>query len=205
MKINIPKFESPIDLVEVNIPGQFPRQVPIYLKIDWEDEEVYVETRDYQIDGTPMREFYGLVSVFRLPDNIDATQLAETVRDDLMDIFDAAAENFEINWNGHNWIGHIDENLHFSLSEKIHDVMSSITYDDWGLWSFDEWYANDMPNIDKRLKEMDSIDDPRIEELADELIDDAKNNYYVIFDEPHYQIVQYLKDRYEELLYNDDE
>jgi len=60
------KFENAWDLITRNYSGNYPDQMPIYLKIDWYLKKIWVEARNYQISGTPVREWFGIIRSIRL-------------------------------------------------------------------------------------------------------------------------------------------
>jgi hypothetical protein len=169
MKINM-DFTNSIDLIEGNYPGQNPRQMPIYLEIDWENEEISARTRNYQIDGTPARQWHGLVSVYQLPNDTNALELIDWVKNEILPRAEKIADGFSSEWDGHNWVGTFTEDAREeeegitrdlecgSVNESIPRLM-----DGGGLWDMREWvresdFLNEITpeTTDKELGEIKS-------------------------------------------------
>jgi hypothetical protein len=108
-------------LIEANYPGNYPRQMPIFLLVDKETREITVETRNYQIGGTPARQWNGFVSAYRLPANIDAEKLAADIDENYAARFEALCDGWSSAWDGHNWKG--------TLTDDAAEIEMLISYD----------------------------------------------------------------------------
>jgi hypothetical protein len=92
-------------LIEANYAGNYPRQMPIFLLVDKETREITVETRNYQIGGTPARQWNGFVSAYQLPANVDADRLAADIDEHYSSQFEALCDGWDSVWDGQNWKG----------------------------------------------------------------------------------------------------
>lgn len=201
MDINIPDYDAPTSLVERNYTNNYPRQVPIYLVIDWETEEITVETRNYQIHGTPSREWHGIVSTFRLPDDVDATCIRDTVEGELMGLINAVHASFETQYNGNNWVGVKDQDAYYELEYAISEKYIFPRFEEGGLWDIGDWF-HDLSDADDELMQIKDEHDPRIREIAIRLMSEAESDN-VVLDGDIDDIVIMLQNRYWEITDND--
>ena len=199
VKIN---YENPLDLIEPNYPGNFPEQMPIYLEIDWERQEITAFTRDYNIGGTPAREWYGLATVYELPNNTRADQLAEWVEKEVVPRVEKLATKFESVWNGSNWVGRWpDEIQETDLYDFLHFFeiecagMGSIPTlsDEGGLYHVTDWLGN-FPTA-KEYGITPDTTDARLQEIANIIESEAKNDDVVLYGD----IFDYLQQIRDEL------
>ena len=120
-------------LIEANYAGNFPRQMPIYLMVDKETREITVETRNYQICGTPMRQWNGFISVYRLPANVDAEKLAKDIDENYLSQFEQICGGWHSFWDGNNWKGTITDE-----AQEIEMYVDLAITDGAGLSELDE-------------------------------------------------------------------
>jgi hypothetical protein len=104
-------------LIEKNYAGSYPTQMPIYLIVDWHDGTIDVSTRNYQIDGTPVRQWNGFEDAFRLPDNVDASKLAANIDDYYMETLDRIRYGWSRYYDGNNYKGKLSETALELLAE----------------------------------------------------------------------------------------
>lgn len=183
VKIN---FDGPLDLIEPNYPGNYPDQMPIYLEIDWERREITAFTRNYQIGGTPGREWHGLATTYQLPNNTRADRLAGWVADEIVPLVDKLVGKFESVWDGSNWVGRWPDELQDDLYDFVHRMdaecagMGSIPTinDDGGLWHVTDWLSNS--NLSKEYNITPGTTDDRLQEIANEIESDAVNDDVVL-------------------------
>jgi len=153
-------FSDRLALIETNYPGDCEIQMPVWLSIDWEREEIDAYTRNYRIGGIPMREYHGLASVYRLPGNMDATKIREWIINDLLQKIEEVQEKFSSEWNGHNWVGSFPEGVYEEFVEWIErecqDVGGYYRLDNAGVWEVSDW-INTLPDgltVDSSLDEI---------------------------------------------------
>ena len=128
------KFENETDLIKENYHGSFPRQMPIYISIDWENKTISAFTRNYQIGGTPAREWNGIVSVYKLPRNIDAKELKSGIEEHYLKDIETIGEFFDISHNGHNFVGSFPDHIYeYELKNFEYDMETGS-----GLYTVDE-------------------------------------------------------------------
>jgi len=188
MDNKIEVYENSTDLIEENYPGNYPEQMPIYLWIDWETEEITAGTRNYQIGGTPMREWHGLVSAYRLPWNVDARELQEWVQNEIIPVVIEIEAGFESYWDGSNWKGRFSENVDSDLSYIIETTCPT---HEGGLWDVSSWFES-YPDITA-----DSTDE-EIQEIANDEVRDAENNGIILIGGVE-KVFEYLTMRRDEL------
>ena len=199
MQVNL-DYESPIDLVEPNYPGQFPRQMSIYLKIDWASKCVYAETRNYGIGGTPIDEWKGETSVYALPDNVDATKLKTFVEPYLKTI-DAIAAGYTTRWDGNRYVPDFSdvEDLKQELDDAFSNLDDSVeTIDRFMFTDPDEYFGAHGENLDPGTITA-ATTDAEIDAIAETLTDEAAREMVVIDG----SVVDYLIELREEM--RDDE
>ena len=181
MDLNL-DYESPIALAIPNYPGQFPRQMPIYLKIDWGSAVVYAEARNYQIGGTPIDEWRGETSVYSLPDDVDATKLNSFVAE-RMDVITKIADGYATRWDGNNYVP--DFSAVTDLKEELDDEFGNLDdsvdrIDEYMFTEPDEYFGCNGENLDPRTVTATTTD-AEIDAIADRLSEEAARNG-VVFD-----------------------
>jgi hypothetical protein len=108
MEIGI-DYKNEDALIKNNYQGQNPKQMPIYLVVDWEDATITAETRNYQIGGTPARQWHQLVSAYQLPADVDAANLASDIKTEYLPLIEKIRSGFETKWDGNNRVGRFTE------------------------------------------------------------------------------------------------
>lgn len=120
MKNEIPEMKED-DLIIPNYAGQLDRQMSIYLFIDWENDKVYVDQRNFSLCGTPAPIHYGLVWIISLPGDVDAELLRSDV-EKLISKFEEIKKGWSKEWDGNNYIGRYTEEIEemrYSLGYQI--------------------------------------------------------------------------------------
>jgi hypothetical protein len=141
-KINIDiDFDSPVALVESNYDGQYPRQMPIYLKIflSGETANIAAQTQNYDISGTPFSEWHGHDRVFGLPNNVDASALHDFVKIDIAPLVEKVAAGYTNEWDGNNYVAGFTDDSSNALDEIERALDDAPTFDEGGLWDLGEW------------------------------------------------------------------
>lgn len=112
----ISKDLSPNELVESNYNDMVTPQMPIYLEIDPEAKTVDVFTANFKLNGVPSDIWNDRRFAIDLPFNIDASLLSDFVDEEIAADIDDIIENFELRYNGSNYVGHyVDGDLNFVL------------------------------------------------------------------------------------------
>jgi hypothetical protein len=109
-------------LIEGNYHGNSPAQMPIYLIIDWENRTINVCTRNYQIGGTPARQWNGFEHAIQLPANIDAERLASDVDQYYAAKLDKICDGWSEEYDGNNYKGHLTEEAQELLSDLEQEI-----------------------------------------------------------------------------------
>jgi hypothetical protein len=188
MQLNL-DYESPIDLVEPNYPGQFPRQMPIYLKIDWASRCVYAEARNYEIDATPIDEWKGETSVYPLPNDVDATKLRSFLKPYLT-MIDAIADGYTTRWDGNQYVPDFSgvNGMKEELDDAFRNLADSVeTIDRLMFLEPVEYFGGSGENLDPGTVTAMTTD-AEIKQIAGELVDEATREW-VVFDG---SVVDYL-------------
>ncbi|AEH60097.1 hypothetical protein Mzhil_0219 [Methanosalsum zhilinae DSM 4017] len=183
MKIEI-DYEKPTDLIELNCPGRLSRQVPIWLKIDWVLEKIWVVRMNYTY-AIPAREYYNIVSRFSLPNNVNAVLLKGWIKTNLMPLIEEAKQNKKTIWT--------DNGIACEFNEKGQDCLYHIgsrlfevpLLEEGGLWRFEDW-VKDRHNI------RPDMTDQELMEHLDELLYLAQKKW-AIFEEDDRAMVYVLK------------
>jgi hypothetical protein len=113
-------------LITENYAGNFPRQMPIYLLVDWQTGEITVQPRNYQIGGTPARQWNGYEYAIRLPANVDAERLASDISEYYAEKLDAVRSGWSEHYDGNNNKGTLTENAQELLVEIDCDIENRI-------------------------------------------------------------------------------
>lgn len=103
----------------------------IYLCVDWEKQEVYVETQ--YGNNTDYRTYMHLRSEYRISEQTDASQFKEYYDTNIKPLVLEQAEHFESYWDGHNWKGKFVEMVGVENENEY-------GYDEYG---YDEYVGND--------------------------------------------------------------
>lgn len=118
LKLN---YENEDALIENNYAGNFPKQMPIYLFVDWETGEITAGARNYQIGGTPAREYHRISRAYHLPANVDAERLAQDIKDEYEKKLDEVRAGITIEWDGNNYVG--------LYTDEANEIDGEIEYD----------------------------------------------------------------------------
>ncbi len=92
----VPDYPSPTELIQLNPPGQQPRQVPIYLCCDWGRGQVVLEVANTSFADTPAYEWQGHRTCWNLPENIDATAIRQWVQDYVVPLADKVQGGYRL-------------------------------------------------------------------------------------------------------------
>lgn len=173
------KFENAWDLITRNYSGNYPDQMSIYLKIDWYLKKIWVEAQNYQISGTPVREWFSIVTSIRLPDNIDATEIINDLDNIAESIINLEAI-FDIAWNGSNYVGRFiknDDDDEYTVDNLIYDLENCnwSVYENGGLWDARDWID------DTELYIAADMTDEELETIKLDLIEIAHADNIVLY------------------------
>jgi hypothetical protein len=89
-------------LIAENYAGDFPRQMPIYLLVDWQTGEITAQVRNYHIGGVPARQWNGYEHAIHLSANIDAERLAADIFEHYAEKLDAVRSGWSEYYDGNN-------------------------------------------------------------------------------------------------------
>jgi hypothetical protein len=170
----VKEFENAYDLVELNYQGQNPRHMNTYLIINWEDKTVDIENRNYQIVGTPSKEWNGLITSICLPTGINAVMARFTV-DELLPVISERAKHFESVWDGSNYKGQFDDDEYGDATWELDELVKATfdnTTDDIGVMDLCDWFV-DCPVTAGST-------DAEIEEIANTAELDAKGMWQIL-------------------------
>lgn len=195
MENRVKRFERATDLIEKNYDGQSPRGMPIYLVVDWEEGFVDVETRCTQIDGTPMREYHGMVSRWEIPQYVDARYLHDYVETAIMPLLNEMEPKFSTHWDGHNWVATwADQDLPYDFGWGVESMLIDVPAHEGGVCDARDWYRDFRPAVRADMT------DEELQRLADGERDIAlRESDIVLFDD----LEQYLLVLREELGYEE--
>lgn len=169
-------FKNKTDLIERNYCGNYPEQMPIYMFVDFEYKEITVETRNYGISGTPLRQFNGLFIAIKLPNNVDATKLKNDIEKYYLDKFDKLHKCFYTEYHNGNLKGYFTPESNDFQWDIIFDIENGVNLtlmDNGGLWDIYDYYEYNRPKIAGL-----SVDE--LNELAEKEYNDAIDNGVVI-------------------------
>jgi len=142
MKNNIGSLEEDA-LIDHNYSGNHPSQMPIYIWVDWETGEISAGTRNYQIGGTPSREWNGYIQAIRIPNNIDAETLAANIDQYYLTKLDTIREGWEEFYNGNQHKGHLSENAQDILMHVEMDLEAGVYLSEIDEEKFLEYLRNE--------------------------------------------------------------
>jgi hypothetical protein len=96
----------------------------IVLYVDWESKEATVDTR-YRNGSTSKRVWDKLAYEFTLPANVDAVQFPEFYKEHVQPLLQKMGQNFEIDWNGSNFVGQFtdDDDHELNYMGEIEEVL----------------------------------------------------------------------------------
>lgn len=197
------EFKNVTDLIEANYAGQFPRQMPIWLSINWDTKEIWAYA-----DGSnnmTMNEFHKIVNTFKLPDGVDASTLKDFVVEKLIPLLDMEVSCFSVEWDAHNYVGRWDyKKRSYDESYVIYDIQKLIDdeineFSQGGLWDFVDWMNGYYQDI---FDEMDDGGD--LETIVERYFEEAKEENVVFVDSVD-SVVELLEDEYEEYKEENDE
>lgn len=159
----------------------------IIFDVDFEDKYAEVETV-YDDHTTPMAVHHGLIWRFTLPTLTDILIFQdETYPEEIKPIIDDLLDKFDTKWDGHNWVGGFngmsDEEADYKYN-LIYDICQDTPIlDDGGLYDMGEYFINGIDDLPDMWREM------TIEEIADEMLTEAKENN-IIFSGHDSDIIQ---------------
>jgi len=112
----ISKDLSPNEWVESNYNDMVTPQMSIYLEIDPEAKTVDVFTANFKLNGIPSDIFNDRRFAVQLPFSVDASLFSDFVDEEIAADIDDIIENFELRYNGSNYVGHyVDGDLSYVL------------------------------------------------------------------------------------------
>lgn len=196
MRNTIPEYENTTDLIEED-PFNNHYQADIYLSVDWENEEVGVETY-YRDNSTPGDVWHGLRRLIKLPNNVDPRYLKDDV-DELLARIESIREGYESYYDGHNNRGRLSD----EATQELHSLEYEIEqipykhfhlFEDGGLWDADEWFVDRVNEITAETT------DEEIKDLAESYEYDAKISDGVIIRGGLDAIIRRFKDWRDELV-----
>ncbi len=168
-------FDKATALLEpaANFRGAVPRD--ILLVIDWEERQIYAETRDPGDRGMPERRWNGLESAYVLPQGVDATRLRGWVEEEVVPRAAPLADAFEAEWDDLRKVGrfpgHENDRVEFDAWMCIR---AEPPQHSGGLWTVDEWLEDGIPEV-----RPDSSDED-LEILAEDLVREAESQDIVL-------------------------
>lgn len=176
-------YDDPIALIRENPMSSTTEQTPIYLEVDWEEKTIIATTYDLQRDGMPMQVYHDLISIFRLPDNVNAYRLKGWVDKVALPRIEEVGAGYRAEWDGSNMVGRFGSESDWSDQTPLHLL------DDWfrreaeppthegGLMHIRDWLdADPLPESD--LSPLTT--DEEIETLATRIEADAAGLNYVL-------------------------
>lgn len=163
-------YDCPVALLEPDGDGQ-PRQ--INLVIDWASETISAETRAHDDNAQSEYRWRGMEDAYTLPPLVDATQLREWVKEEVLPRAAPLAETYETVWEDveqyGRFPGHEREKEEFDAWMSSHEP----PLHDGGLWPVADWLSGGVEEIGP------GTTDAAIEELADMIVDEAASENVV--------------------------
>lgn len=142
MKINL-SYSRSTELVRPNHPGQFPRQMPSYLVVDWRARSLYVEHHDFHCEGWGESFVTNHRLAVPLPEDVDATQLAGWVEQHILPVVAPVAEAFRCDWVDGVSVPRFPVDIR-ELEERLAGIAASApVFDGGGLEAVGEWYGQE--------------------------------------------------------------
>ena len=183
-------YDRPAALLRPDAHGQ-PRQIA--LVIDWEHKTITVETRAPNLDGIPETRWRGMEDAYPLPPLVDATQLREWVKEEVLPRAAPLAETYETVWEDVEQYGRFPG--HEREKEEFDTWMSCDAeppLHDGGLWPVEDWLSGGVDEVGPETT------DAAIEELTDTIVDEAAAEN-VVFVAGREAVRAYLLDYRQEL------
>ncbi len=195
MRNTIPEYENTTDLIEED-PFNNHYQADIYLSVDWENEEVGVETY-YRDNSTPGDVWHGLRRLIKLPNNVDPRYLKDDV-DELLPRIESICEGYESYYDGHNNKGRLSDEATQELYSLEYDIERNPykffhLLEEGGLWDANEWFVDRIDELTAKTT------DEEIKDLAESYEYDAKVADGVIIRRGLDAIIRRFKDWRDEL------
>ncbi len=196
MKNTIQKYKNVTDLIEED-PFNNHNQAEIFLSVDWENEEIGVETY-YRDNSTPGDVWHCLRSLIKLPNNVDPRYLKDDV-DELLPRIESIRAGYESYHDGHNIKGRLSDEATqelYSLEYEIEQIPYKHfhLFEDGGLWDADEWFVDRVNEITAETT------DDEIKDLAKSYEYDAKVADGVIIRGGLDAIIRHFKNQRDELI-----
>ncbi|MFA7153749.1 MAG: DUF2080 family transposase-associated protein [Methanoregulaceae archaeon] len=169
-------FEKPTELLEPssNHRGAVPRD--ILLVINWQDGEIYAETKDPGDRFIAGTRWAGIEDAYILPSNVNAALLREWAEEEVVPRAQPLADAFEI-------VCDVNGNLKGAFPGMEEEKLE---FDKWlacdaeppthggGLWTVEEWLEGGVPEVAP-----DSSDED-LEILAEDLVREAESQDIVL-------------------------
>lgn len=191
MELEISDYKNRTDLIEENCQGQNPREMPVLMLVDWENQVVTLETRSFTC-GQPAREYYGIVWRFSLPGNVDALEIKDYLESYVLPDLEGFEEAFSTEWNGHNWTGSWKDCDIIGLRQSIEDLLEDVPVLEYHQGLRD---AADYLEMEILPVAVDSTEE-ELKIIAEKLELEALEDDVVLFDTLEYLI--YRRDSLEE-------
>jgi len=140
---NISKnYENATDLIETD-PYNNNQQAGIYLSLDWQDETADVITK-YRDGSTSFAVYHNLIDLIRLPDNVDAKTIHDTITD-LLPRLDIILAGFSNDWED----GHMTDDAADGFNSLVYDIEEDriIRTHDGGLYDAADWFVDTPDEI----------------------------------------------------------
>jgi hypothetical protein len=158
-------YDRPAALLESDHDGQ-PQW--IYLVINWQDREIYAETRARDDNTQPESRWRGLEDTYLLPPLTDATQLREWVEEEVLPRAAPLADAFHAKLGDDlrprgTFPGHEQGKTDFDAWIDSH----APPLHDGGLWAVEDWLSHGVDEVSHETT------DAAIETLADTIVDEA--------------------------------
>jgi hypothetical protein len=197
--INDINFYHPTDLINPNYSDQYPRQMPIYLKIYLNEEppRIIAEAQNYNVTLTPNSERYGHIRVFGLPDDVDAKKLGGYVQRKIIPMVERMASGYRSEWDGSNHVAILSHDAVDADNEVDFLVDQVPLLVQGGLVDMEDYLdaVTRMPEGDHPTGNIDGVvvtaetTDPEILEIEDAIVYDARKENWVLDGD----IVEYIE------------
>ena len=169
-------YEKPTELLEPssNHRGAVPRD--IMLVINWQDEEIYAETKDPGDRFIAGTRWAGIEDAYILPSNVNAALLREWVEEEVVPRAQPLADAFEIVYdeNGNQkgaFPGMVEEKLEF---DKWLACDAEPPQHSGGLWTVEDWLEGGVPEITPDCSDED------LKRIASEIVFEAEEDADVV-------------------------
>jgi len=169
-------YEKPTELLEQasGYRGAVPRD--IMLVINWQDEEIYAETKDPGDRFIAGTRWAGIEDAYILPSNVNAALLREWVEEEVVPRAQPLADAFEIVYdeNGNQkgaFPGMVEEKLEF---DKWLACDAEPPQHSGGLWTVEDWLEGGVPEITPDCSDED------LKRIASEIVFEAEEDADVV-------------------------